>query len=200
MTSQRELAEILPDLFPPQGRWDEEDYLWLTDHSNRLIEFTDGYIEVLPMPTRRHQTILGLLYVTFLAHLRSRGGDVLFAPLRLRLPQGHYREPDLLILLDARDPRAQDRYFAWADLVLEVVSADKPERDLVEKRREYAEAGIPEYWIVDPFAETITVLVLGDDPAATVYREHGVFGRGERATSVLLTGFGVDVDAMFDEE
>ena len=200
MTSQRELQEILPELVPPQGGWDEEEYLWLTDRSNRLIEFTDGYIEVLPMPTQRHQTILRLLTFTFFAHLQPRGGNVLFAPLRLRLPQGWFREPDLLAWLDARDSRAQDRYWFGADLVLEVVSADKPERDLVDKRREYAEARIPEYWIVDPFAETITVLVLGDDPAATVYREHGIFGRGERATSVLLTGFGVDVDAVFDAE
>lgn len=129
---------------------------------------------------------------------RSRGGDVLFAPLRLRLPQGHYREPDLLALLDARDPRAQDRYFVWADLVLEVVSADKPERALVEKRREYAEAGIPENWSVDPFAETITILVLGDESASMEYEEDGVFGRGGRATSRLLDGFGIDVDPVFD--
>lgn len=200
MTSERELLEILPELFPRQGGWDEEEYLWLTDRSNRLIEFTDGYIEVLPMPTRRHQTILRLLFLNFLAHFQPRGGDVLFAPLRLRLPQGHFREPDLLALLDARDPRAQDRYWLWADLVLEVVSADKPERDLVEKRREYAEAGIPEYWIVDPFAETITVLALGDDSPRLMYDEHGIFGRGQRATSRLLDGFGVDVDAVFAAE
>lgn len=199
MTSQRELSDLLPNLVPPQGGWDEEDYLWLTDNSNWLIEFTDGYIEVLPMPTRRHQTILRLLFLTFLAHIQPRGGDVLFAPLRLRLPQGNFRDPDLLALLDARDPRAQDRFWLWADLVLEVVSADKPERDLVEKRREYAEAGILEYWIVDPFTETITVLVLGDD-LASQYEEHGVFGRGQHATSRLLDGFGVDVDAVFDAE
>lgn len=150
MTSQRELLELLPDLLPPQGRWDEEDYLWLTDRSNWLIEFTDGYIEILPMPTRRHQAILRLLFLAFLDHLQSRGGDVFFAPLRLRLLQGRFREPDLLALLDKRDPRSQDRYWLGADFVLGVVSPDKPERDLVEKRREYAEAGIPKYWIVNP--------------------------------------------------
>ena len=200
MTSQRELLELLPNLLPSQGEWDEDDYLWLTDHSNWLIEFTDGYIEVLPMPTRRHQAISRLLFLAFLAHLQPRGGDVFYAPLRLRLASGRFREPDILALLDARDPRSQDRYWLGADLVLEVVSVDKPERDLVEKRREYAESNIPEYWIVDPFAETITVLVLGDPVASLMYEEHGVFGRGQRATSRLLDEFGIDVDAVFAAE
>jgi len=200
MTSQRELQELLPELFPDQGGWDEEEYLWLTDRSNRLIEFSDGYIEVLPMPTRKHQKILRLLIYIFLEHLQPRGGDVLFAPFRLRLRQGKLREPDLLALLDLGDPRSQERYWTGADLVLEVVSPDKPERDLVEKRQEYAEAGIPEYWIVNPFDATITVLTLGADRVAGLYAEHGVFGRGQRATSSLLTGFGVDVDAVFAAE
>ena len=41
--------------------WSDEDYPWLTDHSRRLIEFTDGQIEELPLPTFTHQAILSLL-------------------------------------------------------------------------------------------------------------------------------------------
>lgn len=80
--------------------------------------------------------------------------------------------------------------------MLEVVSQDKPERDVVEKRHDYAEGGIPEYWIVDPRDETITVLRLADD----AYVEHGTFGRGTQATSALIPGFTVSVDAVFDTE
>ncbi|MGN6758293.1 MAG: Uma2 family endonuclease, partial [Thermomicrobiales bacterium] len=87
----------------------------------------------------------------------------------------------------------QDRYWLGADLVLEVVSADEPARDLITKRREYAEAGIPEYWIVNPLDTTITVLVLRDGQ----YTEHGVFTRGQRATSALLPEFAVDVAEVF---
>jgi len=83
-----------------------------------------------------------------------------------------------------------------ADLVLEVVSPDKPERDLVEKRSDYAEAGVPEYWIANPQTEMITVLWLEDD----AYVEHGSFGRGSTATSALLPGFEVAVDAVFDAD
>src|ERR1700756_4654945 len=106
------------------------------------------------MPTDRHQAILLFLLLMFLGPVESRGGKVRFAPLRLRIRPGKYREPDLLLLLLASDPRRQDRYWTGADLALEVVSADKPERDLVDKLADYAEAGVPEYWIVDPQTET----------------------------------------------
>ena len=148
------------------------------------------------MPTDKHQTILLFLYDLFRAFLNSRGGKVLVAPLRLRLQSRLYREPDLLLLCNAKDERRQERYWLGADLVVEVVSPDKPERDLVHKRSEYAEAGIPEYWIVNPETETITVLVLDGN----VYVEHGVFSRGAGATSVLLSGFSVDVSSCFDAD
>ena len=195
-TSQRELDDVVLQLLPRQGAWGEEQYLWLTDHTNRLVEFTDGYIEVLPMPTDKHQAISQVLLLALLAYVQRVGGRVFYSPLRLRIREGKHREPDLLLLLDANDPRRQNRYWLGADLVVEVVSADDPDRDLVEKRRDYAEANIPEYWIVDPRSETIVVLRLQDG----AYVEHGVFGRGARATSALLAGFAVDVAAVFDAD
>lgn len=78
---------------------------------------------------------------------------MLFAALRLRVRPGKYREPDLLVLRNANDPRGEDRFWLGAELVLEVVSPDKPDRDLVTKRADYAEGAIPEYWIVDPRSE-----------------------------------------------
>jgi Uma2 family endonuclease len=195
-TSQDQLDDLVLDLLPLQGRWDEEQYLWLTDHTNRLIEFTDGYIEVLPRPTDNHQAILELLFLVFRTFLQPLGGKVRFAPLRLRIRSRKFREPDLLLVRSAADPRRQNRYWQGADLVLEVVSPDKPERDLVEKRGDYAEAGIPEYWIANPQTETIIVLWLEGD----TYVKHGIFGPGSTATSVLLPGLAVDVDAVFDAD
>ena len=178
----------------PQGRWSDDDYLWLTDHTGRLVEFTDGYLEILPMPSRGHQRILAFLYSAFQAFLQPAGGEALFAPLRLRVRQGKFREPDLLVVRDAHDARSSDRFWTGADAVVEVVSPERPERDLVDKRDDYAEAAIPEYWIVDPGAETITVLGL----TGRVYVEHGVYGKGDRASSPTLSGFTVDVGRVFD--
>ncbi len=192
--SQQALNALLRDVLPPQGAWNEAAYLWLTDQSNRLIEITDGCIEELPMPTSTHQAVLLFLYDLFRAYLKPRGGIVMVAALRMRVRAGTFREPDLLLLRDRADRRYQDRYWLGADLVAEVISPDNPDRDLVEKRIDYAEAGIPEYWIADPRDETITVLTLQDG----AYVEHGEYGRGVVARSLLLDGFAADVGAVFD--
>ena len=193
-TSQDALATLLCDILPPQGAWSDEAYLWLTDHTNRLIEFSDGCVQELPMPTSIHQLVLAFLFRLFDDYLIPRGGVVAFSALRLRIRPGKFREPDLLLLLSRKDPRFQNRFWLGADLVVEVVSPDDPDRDLVEKRAEYAEAGISEYWIADPRDATITVLALRED----AYVEHGSFARGSSATSPLLKGFAADVAAVFD--
>ena len=182
-------------LLPAQGQWSEDDYLWLTDRTKCLVEFTDGHIEVLPMPTDEHQRIVLFLYRALYTFLASRSmGIVLVAPFRLYLQSGRYREPDVLLLLDADDARRSNRSWTGADLVIEVVSPDDPQRDLVRKREEYAAAGIPEYWIVNPVTEQIIVLRLD----GTEYIEHGEFARDAQAISALLEGFAVDVTEALD--
>jgi Uma2 family endonuclease len=183
-------------LFPPQGQWTEDEYLALEQRSRRLVELSDGQIEVLPMPNPVHQRIAGYLYRLLQACVAALGsGEVFFAPLPIRLWAGKYRDPDVVFLKPGRisDPRRQPE---GADLAVEVVSEEEEDRqrDLITKRREYARAGIPEYWIVDPKAETILVLVLD----GSAYRVHGEFPCGTTATSVLLPTFAVDVTAVFD--
>jgi len=187
-------GETIGDSEVLQGLWTEEQYLRLTDRTNRLIEFVNGSIEVLPMPTDKHQDIIQFFLFALRTFLDPRGGKVQIAALRLMLPEGTYREPDLLVLLDANDPRRQNAGWLGADLIVEIVSPDDPRRDKVDKRRDYASAGIPEYWIVDPQEETVTVLRLEGGE----YAEHGVFQRGETATSSLLEGFAVEVISVLD--
>jgi Uma2 family endonuclease len=177
-----------------QGLWTEEQYLRLTDQSRRLLEFTDGSIEVLSMPTDKHQVISQYLLLALLPYLQQRGGRMLYAPVRMQIREGKYREPDLLLVLDQNDPRRQNTYWLGADLVVEIVSPDDPQRDTRTKRIDYAEARIPEYWIVNPEDETVTVLRL----AGTRYVEHGRFRRGDTATSALLDGFSISVNDIFD--
>ena len=191
---QAEGLEI--DLLPLQGLWTEAQYLRLTDQTNHFIEFTDGYVEVLPMPTRKHQAISRFLFLAFLAFVQPRGGTVFYAPLRVRISAGRFREPDLVLLLDVNDPRNQDAFWLGADLVVEIVSPDHMERDTSIKRIEYAEARIPEYWIINPEEKSITVLKLTDNQ----YVAHGIFRRGDTASSPLLQGFTVSVDEVCDAE
>ena len=120
------------DLAPIQGLWTQAQYLRLTDHSRQLLEFTDGRLETLPMPTRRHQAISRCLLLAWLPVVQAMGGELFYAPLRLRIREGKFREPDLLLLRDAKDPRNQDDYWRGADVVAEIVSPDDPQRDTRE--------------------------------------------------------------------
>ncbi|MEM9703645.1 MAG: Uma2 family endonuclease, partial [Planctomycetota bacterium] len=116
----------------------------------------------------------------------------------LRLPSGRSREPDQTLLLDGDDPRRTNACWFAADLCIEVVSPDDPDRDYVEKRADYAAAGVSEYWIVDPRSRTpnddrgrtIHVLTLEDG----AYQERR-FEEGDTASGHLLEGFSLDVTA-----
>ena len=185
---------VFVDLRTLQGIWTAAQYLRITNGCNRLVEFTDGRLEILPMPTKRHQAILRTLFLALFPVIRELGGDAYFAPLRLRIGDAKFREPDLLLVKDADDPRCQDDYWRGADLVAEVVSPDNPLRDTRDKRIDYADAGIPEYWIVNPMDETVTVLDLQDGE----YGDRRVFGRGEALESSLLPGFKLAVSTLFD--
>ncbi|MDE0693959.1 MAG: Uma2 family endonuclease [Gammaproteobacteria bacterium] len=185
---------VLAEAEALQGLWTQDQYLAITNACKRLVEFTDGQIEVLPTPTRRHQAVLAFLYRAIFDWTKTHGGEAFFSPLRLRIREGKFREPDVLALLDADDPRNQNAYWLGADLVIEVVSPDNPRRDIHTKRHDYAEAGIPEYWIVNPLDDTITVLALHGD----AYAEHGVFIRGDQAEGIILPGFSADVAETFD--
>lgn len=180
-------------LFPYQGAWTEDDYLAL--NTNRMVELSDGCLEVLPMPTIFHQLLVVFLFKQLTKYVETNTtGFVCFAPLPVRLWSGKFREPDVIYLRPHRIASLHGQPDG-ADLVMEVVSEgpENHERDLIIKRQEYSQAGISEYWIVDPEPQRITVLTLD----GTTYREHGIFANGDRATSVLLPGFGVAVAEVF---
>jgi len=183
-------------MYPMQGGWSEDDYLSLALSENWMIEYTDGCVEVLPMPTIEHQLIVKFLLKALESFTEPRKlGVVLFAPLPVKTVTAKYREPDLIFNFTENHAKRAQEYYKGADLVMEVVSPDdrSRERDYEKKRLDYAEAGIPEYWIVDPQQQRITVLSL----EAGRYVEHGAFAPGTSASSRLLEGFSVDVDAVF---
>ena len=123
-------------------------------------------------------------------------GEVLCAALRVKIRDGKFREPDLVFMTEEHRDRIGEEYWEGADLVMEVVSrdAESRKRDLLQKPLEYAEAGIQEYWIVDPMEERITVLTLQGQS----YQQHGAFIRDNLATSKLLDGFSVNVNDVLD--
>lgn len=189
---QAEPAWAVATLFPSQGQWSEEEYLLLP--TNRLVEFSDGHVEVLSMPTRLHQEIVAFLYEALKAFVLGRDlGKVYFAPLPVHLWREKYREPDVVFVRAENTRALQGKHLEGADLAMEVVSEDDPDRDWVVKRAEYARAGITEYWVVDPQQGRVAVFTLEGE----TYVSHGDFRNNDQATSVLLPGFAVTVSDVF---
>jgi Uma2 family endonuclease len=183
-------------LYPVQGAWSEQDYLDIALTQNKLVEYSQGCVEFLPMPTIEHQLLVKFLLKALEGFTEPRKlGMVLFAPLPVWLNPGEYREPDLIFNFAENHAKRAKKYYEHADLVMEVVSDDKRshQRDYESKRRDYAQAGIAEYWIVDPAKERVTVLSL----ERGVYIDHAVVEGAGQATSKLLEGFVVDATALF---
>jgi Uma2 family endonuclease len=178
--------------FPDQGEWSESDYLGLPEY--RRIEFVDGCLDFLPMPTKTHQRLLQFLFRLLEDLVVAQDlGQVFTSGYRVRVRRGKYCEPDVYFVRKGR--KLEEQFAHGADLVIEIVSEGQEhrDRDLIEKRKDYAAGRVPEYWIVDPENETITVLTL----RRNAYRLHGEFRPGQTATSALLPAFKVDVAACF---
>lgn len=129
----------------------EEFLAW--DHEGGLTEWVDGEVIVHMPASDEHQRLIEFLYLVMGTFVRLfDAGLMRIAPFLMRpAPDGPGREPDLLCLakdhLDRLKPKLVD---GPADLVIEIISDDSVARDRDEMFFEYQQAGIPEYWILDP--------------------------------------------------
>jgi len=183
-------------LFPEQGEWSEEEYLRLTDGTNRRIEYTDGRLEFLAMPTEIHETLAEFLFFALREFVESQNlGKVHMTGIRLRIRPRKLRLPDVIFLHKDHYHARHNRAWDGADLVMEVVSDDPKDRhrDYEEKLIDYAEAKVAEYWIVDHQRQVVVVHRLDGNQ----YKVDGEFARGQQAASALLAGFTIDVEALF---
>jgi Uma2 family endonuclease len=177
-------------MFPEQGAWDEHDFFSLP--TTRGVEFNDGMIEVLPLPKKTHEFIAKFLAQLIEAYVLARflGGIVLPSGFKVRIPTRKFRQPDIIYMTAEQSAAANEDFTNHAELVVEIVSEDDPDRDYVDKREEYALAAVPEYWIVDRYQRHIVVLRLENGS----YVEHGKFTAGQQATSSHFPGLDVSVN------
>ncbi|NOZ39615.1 MAG: Uma2 family endonuclease [Planctomycetes bacterium] len=196
-SSSPEYAWEVAMLYPPQGLWTESEYLTFTDGTNHRIEFNDGRLEFLAMPTEVHEELWEFLFLALRQFVNSRQlGKVRSNGMRVRTIPQKYRLPDVLFLGKENFHKRHNRAWDGIDLAMEIVSDDPKDRqrDYVDKLAEYAAAGIAEYWIIDYQQRVVIVNKLVGDK----YTEHGRFTDGDQAASVLLAGFAIDVKALFE--
>ena len=160
-----------------------------------LWELADGELYEMPPPSVDHQELIGFLYRMVCAYLDGttpRVGRALLS-VGVALSDTMMLIPDLVFVRSERRDVVRTNYIdGIPDLVVEVLSTDR-RRDLALKRKWYAEAGVTEYWIIDPYNDSLTVLEL----AGSEYDERAVLGSDDTLTTALLPGFELALERLF---
>jgi Uma2 family endonuclease len=141
-----------------------EEYVAYDDGTDNRYELEDGALILMNPPTGRHTLIIRLLNNAFEAEIsRLNLPWASLQMLGIRTAARRSRLPDLCVvpletMQECLDVSAVIE--SGALLSVEIVSPDSVKRDYRFKRAEYASFGIPEYWIVDPIAQKVTLLLL----------------------------------------
>lgn len=169
-----------------------DDYMKLPE--GMLAELIEGEIFMSPSPKARHQRMCENAYVALRRFVEERRlGRVHMAPLDVHLPSGDIVQPDVLFVAGDNLGIIRDWIRGVPDLVIEVLSPEKAERDRIVKMDLYARNGVREYWIVDDAARAVEVYVL----AAGRYEPRGYFRETDSVTSAVLAGLSLPAREIF---
>lgn len=155
---------------PKEKYYTSKDY-WSLPEGVRA-ELIDGQFYDMAPPSRIHQELVSELTQAIGQYIKSHGGNckVYPAPFAVNLDASDkdWVEPDISIICDAN--KLTDRGCSGApDLIVEIVSPSSRRMDYITKNALYAEAGVREYWIVDPSKECTTVYFFEEDAAPTIF-------------------------------
>ena len=186
-------AEPVSQNSPAATRLTYEDYLKTPD--DERYELLDGALIVPPAPNTAHQSVQAELGWRMARFIREGGlGHLFFAPTDVVLSRTDVVQPDLLFISSERvDIITPANIQGAPDLIVEIRSDSTAERDESFKRQLYADCGVEEYWLVDPEAATISVLLLREN----AYAEAATYTVGQTLTSPMLDGLSINLDDLF---
>ena len=143
--------------YPRQGSYTIDDYLALPD--DQRAELIDGVIYDMSAPTTPHQLIGGEIHALLREFLLQKKGSCIpfIAPVDVRLDKDSRTmvQPDVCVVCDLSKIQRAEIYGA-PDFVVEVLSPSTKMKDILIKMRKYQNAGVREYWMVDPDEETVS--------------------------------------------
>lgn len=183
---------------PARTRLTIAEFLDLPDTEMReKMELDDGELYIMPRPRRLHQFLMGRLYLLLSHYVNSFEQPPAEVYIDLVVILSHEPRrvmiPDLAIVLANRPDIFVDGYAEGApDIVVEILSNNR-NRDLIYKREIYAEAGILEYWIVDPNNDTMILLELTNGE----YAERAILTADDTLTTPLLPGLSIRLADVF---
>ncbi|MGH9399816.1 MAG: Uma2 family endonuclease [Thermoanaerobaculia bacterium] len=161
----------------------------------KRYELLDGEVYMAPSPNRKHQKVVGNLYVALRRFVEEHDlGEVYLAPFDVVLSEQNVVQPDILFVRKERLLSITPLFVNGApDLVVEVLSPGNADFDRQTKRRVYAAAGVPEVWYIDPRDDTFEVLRLSGGAYETAHRLSG----DARLALETLSGFDLPLSRVF---
>jgi Uma2 family endonuclease len=158
------------------------------------LELIEGEIIVTPSPSLMHQIIVHRLDVLLdRAIVESGLGLVISAPFDVYLDEQNVPQPDLMVVLwDRERVLGSARLESAPSLVIEIISPSSATKDRVTKRNLYARYGVPEYWLVDPDAKSVTIF---SDPQNGRYQAEQTVS--DVAISATIPALSADLKALF---
>lgn len=153
-----------------QGSYTIEDYRALPDEQR--VELIDGYFYDMAAPTFLHQMIGGEIHRQIANYIMDRGGACkpLISPVDIQLDCDDKTmvQPDVAILCENDKVRKWGVYGA-PDFILEVISPSTKRKDYTKKLNKYMEAGVREYWILDPYQQKLIVYFFESETCPVIY-------------------------------
>jgi Uma2 family endonuclease len=147
------ITTTLPELVlrSIDANWNRERWEQLPEDGNRY-EVIDGVLYMTTAPSYFHQWIVRQIALALIEQLdRQRIALTTWAPIGLFMPYCDPVQPDLVVVSVQDQGIIHDRHINGIPaLLVEVLSPSNPEQDTDVKRRAYARASVPEYWIVRP--------------------------------------------------
>ena len=159
-------------------------------------ELLDGVVYMAAFPIPDHQFLAMVLSGYMFQQIMETGLGIVYQVAGVVVSDDSALGPDIVVVRADRTsiigPTVIDG--GPPDIVVEVLSSNR-HMDLVRKRARYAAAGIPEYWLLDGDADTLTQLESGDHG---VYRERGVLTVADTLTTPLFPEFRLPLTQLFD--
>ncbi len=174
-----------------------EDYLNIPGDDR--YELINGELTLVSSPNEAHQGISVRLLLDMGGFIMNGDlGRIYHAPFDILLtePNGSLNvvQPDLIFVSREREDIITPANIQGApDLLVEILSPSTRRLDMTTKLELYARHGVREYWIADPDAQTIAVMLLKDGQ----YQTAGEYGVRDTLTSPTLEGFSVSLENIF---
>jgi Uma2 family endonuclease len=171
-----------------------DDLQRLRDETHDRLELIEGELFVTPSPTPFHQYVSRRINALLTESVEEAGlGLVFYAPLDVEFAPRTIVQPDLMVLLWDRVGQVGGKHVVGPpSLVVEIVSPSTEVQELIEKRDTFALHEVPEYWLVDPDAKSVTIF---SDPRDGRYRQETV--TSDVAISATIPGLSADLEALF---